>query len=314
MIGRGNLDRDIWVAFDHGQERGGFDRVDLLRLPTTRREDPGFMIFIPTTPGRRRDIPSPGGWVAVTEFEGQGPDVVLIHGIGGRAETWWPLIDACAPMIRPITLDLRGHGNSAKPETGYALVDYANDLAAVCDALEMKRPRLIGHSLGALATLEWAVAQPERAAAIVLEDPPLRGAPGGRETLDDWIALNAMTPAAAAAKLATDRPGLTDEAYRRWAESVTDTSPGVYRAARDQFDASTTNPDPFVRIGEIRSPLLVIHGDPEQGSMVHPDDASRLQSLLPSARLARLAGAGHGLHQDHPEAFLRLAIPFLLAN
>src|SRR5438093_4008416 len=101
--------------------------------------------------------------LSVAEYGGAGPSLVLLHGIGSRGVSWWPVIDALSAHFRSIVPDLRGHGDSDKPSSGYLPTDYAADLAALIDVLGLAHPLIIGHSLGGVVTLTWAVFHPERA-------------------------------------------------------------------------------------------------------------------------------------------------------
>ena len=269
----------------------------------------------PRTPARERTVAANGQTLAVTEFAGDGPPLVLLHGIGSRAVSWWPVIDPLAARFRLYAVDLRGHGASAQPPSGYLLPDYAADLAALLDALGLDRPRLLGHSLGGLVILSWAVAHPAQATAIALEDTALRSQPGILEAFDGWLALNALPPAEAAAYFHRENPDWTPEDCLRRAESITGTARAVFAELRaDSAQNLATGRDRLGPLAAIRSPLLLVHGDPETGSMVVPDDAARLAALLPDARLARVPGAGHGIHRDRTEAFLAAVVPFLEGN
>ena len=156
----------------------------------------------PQTPGRARAIATGGPTLAVTEYGGDGPPLVPLPGIGSRGVSWWPVVDDLAARFRLYVPDLRGHGASAKPPTGYLLPDYAADLAALLDALGLERPLLLGHSLGGLVALTWAVDHPARAAAIALEETALRSQPEILAAFDGWLALSAMPLDAAAAERA----------------------------------------------------------------------------------------------------------------
>ena len=78
---------------------------------------------------------------------GDQPAVVLVHGITESRESWGPVVERLAPTHRVISLDLRGHGSSAKAER-YDLEAMAGDVAAVLQATDASRPHLVGHSLG----------------------------------------------------------------------------------------------------------------------------------------------------------------------
>ena len=132
----------------------------------------------------------PEGEIMVSRA-GSGPALVLIHGITSGRWTWGSVVDRLAEDYELFIYDQRGHGQSQKPNHGYQLTDYAGDLDIVLDHFGIARPLIIGHSLGGMVTLEWAIGQPDRAKAIVIEDSPMRR--GGDETgelFDGWIALN----------------------------------------------------------------------------------------------------------------------------
>jgi pimeloyl-ACP methyl ester carboxylesterase len=269
----------------------------------------------PRTPGRERRIAAGAVELAATEYPAPGkPPLVLLHGIGSRAVSWWPVIDGLAPHFHLYALDLRGHGASAKPETGYLLADYAADLAAAIDGLGLARPLLLGHSLGALVALTWAGTDPERAAALVLEDPSLRTEPSVLEAFDGWIQLNAVPVTQAAAWYRQQYPDWTDEDCQRRADSITCTARGVFAELRADAAARLAAPpvgDPFARLAAVRTSTLLLAGERALGAMLAPQDAAHLVATMPNARLMEIRGAGHGLHRDQPAAFLAAVVPFL---
>jgi pimeloyl-ACP methyl ester carboxylesterase len=251
--------------------------------------------------------------LVVTEWPGppDAPALVLLHGIGSRAVSWWPVVDALAAQFRLIAPDLRGHGGSDKPAAGYLLPDYARDLAGLIAAFDLERPRIIGHSLGGLVALTWARDHPTAAAAIVLEDTSFSGGPRVVPAFDGWLALSQMSVEEAAAYYAGEYPDWSPEDCRRRAESITATAPGVFAELR----AEALRPDAADRLAglaAIRSPILLVHGDVESGGMVPLDDVARFAATLPAAHLAHLPGVGHNLHRDATDRFLARVVPFLL--
>ena len=96
------------------------------------------MVSKPQAIGQEKIITAGGVDIALTEFPHSGrPPVVLLHGIGSRGQSWWPVIDALAERFHLYQLDLRGHGASGKPPAGYRIEDYATDLDAAIDALDL---------------------------------------------------------------------------------------------------------------------------------------------------------------------------------
>jgi pimeloyl-ACP methyl ester carboxylesterase len=274
------------------------------------------MVGIPQTVGRERTIALGEVEIAVTEFPNPGrPPVVLLHGIGSRGQSWWPVIDPLAARFHLYQLDLRGHGASGKPSAGYLVEHYAADLNAALDALDLQsdEPRIMGHSLGALVTLYWASQRPSLAAALVVEDPSLRVPPDIVEAFDGWQQLAALTPEQAAAWYRQEYPDWSDEDCLRRAETITSTAPGVFaemRAeAQDALARGTT--DRMHILSSVQSPTLLLYGSAELGSMVAPADAERFVQIMPRGRAIQLPGAGHSLHRDASDAFLEAVIPFL---
>jgi pimeloyl-ACP methyl ester carboxylesterase len=99
---------------------------------------------------------------------GDGPDLVLVHGITGNLAVWHlQMVPLLLDHFRVLTYDLRGHGYSDMPKTGYDCDTMADDLLQLLDALELERPMLVGHSYGADITLYFAHLYPERVSQVV---------------------------------------------------------------------------------------------------------------------------------------------------
>ena len=272
------------------------------------------MAGAPQAVGRERTIASGGVDIAVTEFPHPGrPPVVLLHGIGSRGQSWWPVIDSLAEHFHLYQLDLRGHGASGKPTSGYRMEHYAADLDAALDALDLSEPRIMGHSLGALVTLVWASEHPSRAAALVVEDPSLHTPPDILDAFAGWQQLAALTPAEAAAWYRQQYPDWIDADCLRRAETITATAPGVFAELRDEAEhaLATGTTDRTHILAGVQSPALLLHGNVELGSMVAPGDAERFAQIMPRGRTIEISHAGHSLHRDATEAFLEAVIPFL---
>ena len=273
------------------------------------------MAMPPQTLAREHRVQAAGLSLAVTEYKtaatGTSP-LVLLHGIGSRGASWWPVIDALAEQFSLYVADLRGHGASEKPVTGYRLPDYAADLTALLDALELDHPAIVGHSLGGLIALTWAVDHPDRAAGIVLEDSSLRGRRDALPAVDGWLALNALTVEEATAYYAREHPTWDAEDCRRRAETITGTARGVFVELRQEAMSPDAPTDRISPLGVIRSPVLLLRGDPEAGSMVLPEDANRFAESVPVSQVVHFPGAGHSIHRDDPDGFLAAVVPFLL--
>lgn len=99
---------------------------------------------------------------------GSGSDVVMVHGITGNLAVWHlHIVPALSEHFRVLTYDLRGHGYSDIPPSGYSPDAMAGDLLELLDALEIERPVVIGHSYGADIGLYFAASYPERVREVI---------------------------------------------------------------------------------------------------------------------------------------------------
>jgi pimeloyl-ACP methyl ester carboxylesterase len=110
--------------------------------------------------------------LAVAEWPGpaKGPAVVCIHGLTANHTCWASVADALSPAHRLIAYDLRGRGESDKPDKGYSLAIHDDDLEGLLDHFGLKKAVLIGHSLGAHIAVRFAATRPQRVAKLVLVD------------------------------------------------------------------------------------------------------------------------------------------------
>ena len=112
---------------------------------------------------------SDGVYLAVVEFGGSGTPILLLHGLMGRATTWWPVAQWLRRYGRVVGVDARGHGRSqaSGPWTTERL---AADAAEVLEGLDAGPAVVIGHSMGGLTGIELAARRPDLVRALVVED------------------------------------------------------------------------------------------------------------------------------------------------
>ncbi len=128
--------------------------------------------------GRDLSLPGCGIRLAATTWRGNGPPILLLHGLASQRRFW----DLVATNLagRPVcALDQRGHGDSDKPDEGYDLATVAADAATALDALGWSRAVVVGHSWGGAVATTLAVEHPDRVLAVVAVDgglgPPTEG-------------------------------------------------------------------------------------------------------------------------------------------
>lgn len=106
----------------------------------------------------------------VHEWPGKGPAVISIHGLTANHTCWASVADILSPDYRLIAYDLRGRGDSDKPQQGYSLQIHCQDLASLLDHFGLKRAVVMGHSLGAAIALCFAARVPQRVSKLILVD------------------------------------------------------------------------------------------------------------------------------------------------
>jgi pimeloyl-ACP methyl ester carboxylesterase len=99
---------------------------------------------------------------------GEGPALLLIHGIGDSSDSWRPVLEQLARHHTVIAPDLLGHGRSEKPRADYSVAAYANGMRDLLSVLEIDRVTVVGHSLGGGVAAQFAYQFPERCERLVL--------------------------------------------------------------------------------------------------------------------------------------------------
>jgi pimeloyl-ACP methyl ester carboxylesterase len=234
---------------------------------------------------------------------GEGSPVVLVHGLllGSLAQWYFTAAPALAPRHRVVLYDLRGHGLSECPRTGYDLATQGDDLDALLAALGVDGPvDLVGHSFGALVALGHALRHPDRVRRLVLIDAPLP--PGRAEVFDD-----ALT-AAPADLLEHLPPDLRERLVgggrraRRLLERL------AFLAGQTTLLADVARePDlDDATLATLRAPVLCLYGE---RSRCRPT-ADRLLRTLPDARL-RIVPGGHFVPVEAPAEMTAALLEFL---
>jgi pimeloyl-ACP methyl ester carboxylesterase len=101
---------------------------------------------------------------------GEGPALVLVHGVGGDADQWAFCLDALAASHRVIALDLLGFGRSDKPPIDYRIAGFVEMLDRFLSSLGIARASLLGHSLGGWIVATFAISFPDRVHRLILND------------------------------------------------------------------------------------------------------------------------------------------------
>lgn len=277
--------------------------------------------------GVSMEAPSQPIVLACSDPRGQGRPLLLVHGFSHDRSVWSKLASGLGPGLRPIAVDLRGHGRSEwSPAGRYDLPDYARDLPATLDALALGRAIVVAHSLGGHAATLFAAAHPERVEALVLVDTgPTLAVEGMLQIARDVSAgLRSFESIAAWARRLAQTHPLADPELIAWmAES------GVVRRLDGRFEprldpgtapGSADDGDPLAdreaqlwsALARVRCPTLVVRGG--LSAILSESVARRMvDEVLADGRLETLARAGHGVMLDDGPGLLRCIETFLAA-
>ena len=256
-------------------------------------------------------VAADGAELAV-EVRGEGLPVLLVHGVPFDRSMWRHQL-AALPRCKRIALDLRGVGDSTAPPDGYTLARYADDLVAVLDAVGAQRAVVCGLSMGGYITFELLRRHPERVAALVLADTRAEAdTPEGRRRRDELAALAERDGALAVAEKLL--PDLVSPATRTAQPEVVAavramagrwTVPALVGAQRMMRD----RPDSTETLAAVKVPALVLGGSDD--AVTPPEVVKRLAAIVPGARYAAVATAGHLAPLEQPLATTRLIADFL---
>ena len=236
---------------------------------------------------------------------GSKPPLVLAHGVTDDGACWSPVAEVLAADYDVIAVDARGHGFSEAPETGYDIATLAEDLYGVIVALELRKPAILGHSMGAITTLALAGLHPDVPRAILLEDPPPWWLPASqpppqdnasRPGIRDWfLGLGGQTRDELIRGQHMATPSWSQVELDLWADSKQRVSANVIHL----FDPGvSTNVAWSARLPRITCPVLLITADPSRGAIVTPEAAQALQVLIPHLSVATIQGSGHSIHRE----------------
>jgi len=241
------------------------------------------------------------------------PPLLIVHGITNSARGWSFVCEQLSDEHDVFAVDLRGHGESDKPEHGYNAADYSKDLAGAIDALGIVPTAVLGHSLGARASARLAADRPELVERLILVDPPSEHRYPA-QVLDDMAVFRRAVDATrerGAAAVREQYPHWTDAQVSARVEGHVQMSDRVMIDRVERYDPGTI----FDDLPRIACPTLFLYGDvdhkgPRPGIVKH-QTAERALAALKDGRLAFVANTGHMLPWDDLPGFMAPVREFL---
>ncbi len=255
---------------------------------------------------------------------GKGDAVILLHGYAQNSHMWLPLIPELAKTHTVIAPDLRGFGQSAKPETGYDKKTMAQDVHALAQSLGLKRVSVVGHDIGLMVAYAYAAQYPAEVDRIVLMDAFL---PGVGDWTKVWLLRDlwhfhfyGTTPLALVKgrertyfehfwnDFAADPKHSVSEKDRQFYAKAY-AQPGAMRAGFEVFRAFEGDAKDFAGFAKtkLKMPMMVLSGEKAGGQFLI--DQGRL--VADKVEGVVVKGSGHWLIDEAPDQVIPQLLTFL---
>lgn len=269
-------------------------------MPELSRVTDAHLSELQTLGASSRWVRGPAGDLHVLDYGGERTALLVLPGITSPAVTWDFVVAELRDLVRPVVVDLRGRGLS-DPGDGYRAGHFAADAVEVVRQLELDRPLVLGHSLGARVGAALAAGAEVTLGGVTLVDPPLTGPNRGPYPTSREAFL---------AQLRVGFAGTTADAvrayYPHWSRAellmrarwIATCEEAAVLATYDEF----AREDFFDWWPRVTAPVAFMRGG--NSPVVGETGATEAAAANPAATLHAIAGAGHMVPWDRPAAFL----------
>jgi len=259
-------------------------------------------------------VDSNGVSINYYRIPGEKPPVVLVHGFSDDGLCWNKIPQFLSASYDVTMLDMRGHGLSDKPESGGRYEDMAGDVFAVIRSLNLSKPVVMGHSMGAATAAVLAESYPDWVSGVVLEDPPWHDpqkinpeqqamfAQGFRKMIEDFK-NKTLEEVIASGK--QNNPNWDESEFIPWAKAK-------QLMGLQAFQYITAEQRPWLEIVQhLTVPGLLFTADVERGAIVTPQVADTVKKYWKSGEIVYLDGAGHNIHREQYKRYCDALTNFL---
>jgi pimeloyl-ACP methyl ester carboxylesterase len=252
--------------------------------------------------------------LAVAE-QGEGPPVLILHGLFGSARNWATIAKRLAERYRVLAVDLRNHGDSPHaPSMSYD--EMAEDVLSLIRERGLGPPAIVGHSMGGKVAMVAALLRPDSVSRLAVVDvAPVAYRGTLRAYADAMLGLDIAGPARRAAIDAALAESIPEPGIRAFLlHNLAPDGDGFrWRPNLPAIAAAIEGISSFPDIeGSYPGPALFIRG--ERSDYVVPGYEPRIRRLFARAQIVAIAQSGHWIHAEQPAAFLAALEPFLAAN
>lgn len=252
---------------------------------------------------------------------GHGRPLIILHGLYGSSDNWHSIARALSDSFSVYTVDLRNHGNSPHDAVhNYAVM--ADDIYKFMNRLYIDKALIIGHSMGGKVALQFGQEHAEKVERMIVVDISPSGFAGNetpetmshRNIIQSLLKLN---PRTISSREEADRMLQSDISSERVRQFLLknlkrDSSGGFYwnmnlLALADHMEDIFAGVLPDSDVKEF--PLLFIKG--EKSGYIRPEDMEDIHRVYPWSVMTEIADAGHWVHAEQPEAFLKAVKAFI---
>jgi pimeloyl-ACP methyl ester carboxylesterase len=254
---------------------------------------------------------------------GEGSAVVLLHGYAETSDSWGPLAAELMKSHSVVVPDLRGMGRSSRPAGGYDKKTQAADIRAVVVSLGFDRTAVVAHDIGNMVAYAYAARYPDKVERLVLMDAPNPGVAPWDDIVRNPALWHFSFHGRDAERLVEGReriyldriwndftgdPAKPDEETRAY-YAAQYALPGAMRAGFAQFAAfaQDVEDNKVFQQTKLTMPVLAVGGEKSFGAT----QAAILRNVATDVREAVVAGSGHWLLEEKPEATIAVVQEFL---
>jgi pimeloyl-ACP methyl ester carboxylesterase len=244
---------------------------------------------------------------------GEGPPVLILHGLFGSQRNWGGIIRALAAEMQIHGLDLRNHGESPWAET-MSYDDMAGDVARYIETNDLGPVALLGHSMGGKVGMRLALTRPELLSRLIVVD--IAPVSYHNEHYSDYIgAMQALPVDQLTRRAEADsalKPAIPDDSLRAFLlqNMVSEGGHFRWRINLANIGANMKSLIAFPPSDAIYSgPAFFLAGG--RSNYIRPRDRERILSYFPKAEIQEIPDSGHWPHAEHPERFLAMVRPLL---
>jgi len=248
------------------------------------------------------------------EVHGEGEPLLWIGGLGANVREIPYLIDSYSRHFRVVVFDGRGCGRSDKPAEDYTIAGFADDAAALLDAIGVGPALVYGSSMGGMIAQEMALLHPAKVRALVLgctTGGAVRGARPSADTVQKMVRNQSLTgdeALEAGWELGYNRSYIEANRASLLAMARDAAQHAAPREAYLRQVIAAAKHDTWDRLHLIECPVMIIHGSDDV--MIPAENAYMLKRHIPHAELQILPGMGHGYNLEAQQLADHLVIDF----